>query len=489
MRRARSSIAWVAIVTADRPAYLSRCLNSVIRHLDDWGRSVPILVVDDSRNPVNRTAVERATAEARRTSHDVRYLGVQARRLARKRAIAAGCPPAIARWLLPEPGATGYAGAARNHALLASAGRPVLMLDDDTACLVWPADGADDELALVGHEDPRETRHFGSRIDAIEAVTPGGVDLVAAHESLLGRRLIDLVSRWRGHVHIDEACDELAITIATRRSASRVRATFAGVAGDAGTSCPYPALFTTGRTRRRLAKNQAALRQALTSREVVRVARRWTVCHEPWLMGCCAAFDNAEMLPPFVPIGRNEDGLFAAILQICDPGALIGHVPCGVVHDSPRGSQYDSRAPRSAVEIRLADVIMWLGRLWAASSDAHGVETRMEALGRRFSTLGSLPDAAFRRELSETVSRGRGEFLAAVEGVLERRFRYPPWWRDAIRSYLVQARAHRTARELIIPVEYADRRSIGEAAAALQADLGAFGRSLIEWPAVWAAFR
>ena len=51
----------------------------------------------------------------------------------------------------------------------------------------------------------------------------------------------------------------------------------------------------------------------------------------PQLMTFCAAFDG-NMLP-FAPMGRNEDGLYAALRSMIEPDTVIAHLPWAVWHE------------------------------------------------------------------------------------------------------------------------------------------------------------
>jgi len=80
---------------------------------------------------------------------------------------------------------------------------------------------------------------------------------------------------------------------------------------------------------------------ALSSREVLRVAKLPTVSHDPICMTFCGAVTNDPWTPPFMPRYRNEDGLFARMLMFMRPDTDVGHIPYGVFHDSDRASAYD----------------------------------------------------------------------------------------------------------------------------------------------------
>ena len=132
--RGAREIGAVAIITADRPHFLARCLTSLVRNCD-VGRSRPrILIVDGSRQKRHR-AVNMRTAHqiATRTPHVVEYIGAEEVRELRDGLTAAGVPRSVVQFGL-TPGA---AGANRNIAVLRARGDDLLMIDDDVICAPW----------------------------------------------------------------------------------------------------------------------------------------------------------------------------------------------------------------------------------------------------------------------------------------------------------------------------------------------------------------
>jgi hypothetical protein len=78
-------------------------------------------------------------------------------------------------------------------------------------------------------------------------------------------------------------------------------------------------------------------------------------------MSYCMGLDNRSLLPPFLPVGRNEDGVFGVTLGLTDENALFAHLPYGVIHDSQRPSSYaEDEKMVSARRTRLSDLILWL---------------------------------------------------------------------------------------------------------------------------------
>jgi hypothetical protein len=482
-----AAISALAIVTADRPMVFARCLSSYLRHLAANGRALPIIVVDASSDAVHASAVAEIVDNTRRRSGaTIDYLASSSRSDIRRRAITNGARPSVMDWLLPAVPAAGSAGAARNHLLLSSVGRAVLSVDDDTVGEVWASPDQDESVGFVGHTDPRETRCFATRTEAVAFARSLGTppDLIAQHEALLGRALQSLAECWPGGRHVEDVCGHLLPVFEGPSLDWRVRATWTGVAGDAATHCPYPVLFVAGETRQRLAASADALSLAVSSREVVRAVRRPTVTHEPSLMTYCAAIDGRTIVPPFSSAIGNEDRMFAAMLRMCDPSAFVGQVPCGVVHDSSRTSVLEQGVIPSA-HIRTSDVVEWLAAPWAGSAVKTDAAERMRGLGEYLSDCGHLSPASWRARVTAAVMDARRRTLVAVDQVLSDGFDYPRHYRQAIRGYQQAVLDAIRSPDAIVPLEFRGEPGLDSAMEALQKHFVSFGEALMAWPAIW----
>ncbi len=305
-------LATVAVITADCPAMLRRCLESLVHHADAFGRRLRFLVIDGSRDDAGRRE-SRAVAAAvdAQGAHVVVYIGRdEAEALQGRLADRSLVDSAVTFGLVP-----GEIGANRNLAVLFAAGERLLMVDDDVVCDPWVRGDRTDGVALGGHADLREWAFFDTRQAALAAAGPAPIDLLAAHDELLGTSLGHLAAapnlrrtpaaigstRWRGG----------GVWPCGRRSpgwramrACTVRATCC--------SCPAPCARCSSRV-------ATVFDRALGSREVHRLARQTLVTHEPFCMAYCMGLAGESLMPPFMPVGRNEDGVFGAMLSFIDP--------------------------------------------------------------------------------------------------------------------------------------------------------------------------
>jgi hypothetical protein len=471
--------AHVAVVTKDRAAFARRCLGSLERHCDRDRRVSQVVVIDGSELATAATA----TASA---AHDVgaHHIGSEAAgRLRTRLSVTTG----VARDILAFGLTPGSIGSNRNLALLLTAGNRVLMVDDDVDCTLWTTAERRDGVQLGDHTDARRWHFFPSRHAALASVQRTTDNLLGVHDALLGRSLPALAT---ADVDASRACAHLLDLMSNDdgTAGARIRSTFSGLAGDAAIYCPHRLLGRAGRVHDELASNDDALRLALTSREVTCIADRYVVVHETSWASYCMGLCNDALVPPFVPLGRNEDGLFGTMLARIDPESLSGHVPYGILHDSPRPSGYGDRDMPSATETRLAefliDVVRGLDRSPAVASDV-----RLHQIAARFADLASLPFRDFRFMVGNVTLNARSRYLMHLRSMLSGATSYSAAWHTAVDNYEHTLRASFTQPDFLLPIEFHRHGTVDGGFIAMQRFLGRFAAFITAWPALWEAAR
>ena len=470
-------ITTVAIITADRPTVLRRGLASFARHLDAHGRHARLLIVDGSRENDHQLENRQIAADlARSGGRTIDYAGADEARALRERLAAAGASETMLDFALTP----GSIGANRNLVLLLTAGEHVLMADDDMVCEPWTREAAARGIAVWGHTDPQDSEFFASRDDARQAAAWWSGDLLAAHEALLGHPMPELLTS-EDPPDLGETCGHLIATLAEGRRPA-VRLTFTGMAGDSGTYCPYSRLFASGPTQARLAASRDVFERALRTREVLRIASRATLTHDPRCMAGCMGLANQAGVPPFMPVGRNEDGVFGAMLNALDPLALFAHVPVGVVHDSSRLAAYEDRSMRSASETRVSELLILLTR----AAMQGGVDTdpavRLARLSGTLTELGRLDAGAFAGHVTRVMLDSRAQQLARIEAMVSRTTEYPPYWRSSLEEYRRTLVRSLTRPDFFLPSEFQDAAVVESGFERLRRFLAVFAGLLRTWP-------
>lgn len=470
-------IGTIGIITADRPRMLRRSLSLCLEQLQLYGHRPRLLVVDGSRRSLNRRSNAHVIAVlSERHGRPVTYIGAEEAATVR-RSLCEGFGHDVVSFGL-TPGAI---GSNRNILLLLTAGSHLLMLDDDMLPAGWqPADTRGGVL-ITGHEDVRLSAFFTSRQQAVAAATRGRrpVDVVETHGAILGTSLNRVDA---SHVDASRICTHIAGALESGRDV-RIRLTFSGLAGDSGVFCQYRQLVLPGSTQRVLMSNPAVLGRALTSREVHRCAPAVVATHDPGCMAACMGVANTDLVTPFLPFGRSEDGVFGAMVAFLRPDALFGHLPHLVVHDSERPSAYEPGLMPSASGTRLADVML-AAIVDAAAEVGSGPGGRHDALVGKLAELAGIDDLMFARWFEQryrerlSVQCAHLEMLAD-EGSSE--------WRSAVARYRGRLISSMGAGRFFVPMEFGAASAPREAFAAARATLLRFSALLRAWPSMMQA--
>ncbi len=480
-RPAPPRIAALGVVTRDRPESLERCLEGAIRNAKTHGRACEFIVMDDSGDDRTRAVLQGLKA---RHGATIRHAGRREKDLyAAALAKEAGVDPETLAFALADPEGCGFTpGANRNALLLDTVGEMFVSLDDDTlgtpcAPPMTPSPG----LMLTSEADLTESWFHPDRDSALRAAPPVEKDLLGLHEELLGR---DPASAAAGTA--DFGTIDARFLRRLRAGDGRVALTQMGTAGDSALGSHGSFLSLGGPSRDRLLASEAAYRAALSSREVVRAVNRLTVTHRPHLMTTAAGFDNRSLLPPFMPVTRNEDGVFALTLRKCSETALFGTLPWVIPHVPPTGR---AMLPDAVTRLDFNDILVsCLSSLEPGFFKPEGAD-RFALMGRHIAELAGLPAREFRNFLL------RIDWLRLSRGIqgLERQIAHfkgePAWWAADVQKLIDQSRQALTGGDHIVPLDLSGGRDAAAAGALAQRLVARFGRLLEAWPALVAAAR
>ena len=472
-------ISTIGVTTADRPQLLERCLWSLTRQLSAHRTRARLIVVDASKNSRNESLGRATVSSIRRaTDHAISFIG-RKEKLGLRQALRAFCDDSLLE-LAFQPGASGN----RNIILLLSSGEHVLFVDDDVVCDVWRPRSFRRAIALGGHIEQRSIAFYARRENVCEGLVPARVSLLDAHETVLGRTVRSLITSQSLAVDTQRACGHLR-KAARGLQPARVRLTFTGIAGDAGVTYPDRLLFSTGTWKAVLAGSRKSFDTAFKSREVCKVGNRYIVMHEFACMTGCLGFSNTSIAPPFLPVGRNEDGLFGATVSAIDLEVVACHLPYAVVHASARSPRLSGRRFPSAMETRFADLLISLIRSWVPGIRANDSRRRLIRVGEWLQHLAMLRKPDFVGVTSLATLRARQMELTLIESALADRDAYPTYWQRDLRSYQTMLLKNAGKARFQLPLEFHDARTIGAGYDELREFVRRAGELYVAWPTLW----
>lgn len=394
-----SRIEWLVVPTFGRTALVNRSLRSYAQHLSRFGYTCGILISDDCRSP-QRCRKSREMLREFAVSSGIRvwYAGVdQKAHFVRCLENPCDLPPDILQYLFwgaPYPNGETTIGANRNTVLCHTLGSLLLSVDDDTLCCAGSVPGSKAMLNFGGHLNPTETWCFPNRSAAVSFCPEKPIDVLGEHQSCLGQPLSRLLSKatMTGTLgNADALCCHVIRSLLAGHG--RVRITYNGARGDGGLHSDLWLLAQSPpATKERLEALGDKYVNVLEAREIVRQAICQTVVHADCVgIGMCMGLDNREILPPFMPNGRNEDGVFSYILGRASDNNYAVHLPFTLIHDPPTTRSY---SPDRDVVTRMADVIISCLAMWHAPPGSDPT-ARIRGMGDHLAGIGSAPSRDF----------------------------------------------------------------------------------------------
>jgi hypothetical protein len=473
----------VGIPTCNRSASLGRCLDSFQAGVERGDASPDLVIVDDSSSDEQRAATRRQL-EVRPARYPGRlwYAGPEEKaHFARLLAAHAGLDPTVVEFALVNSGGFPVGtGTSRNLLLLQAAGEALLQLDDDTLCCVAPAPGARPGLVVSYRFDPTEF-WFPAADEPISTDPFVALDVLTLHEQLLGKRLDEAEA---SHLDGVEPGSEPATRGDLNRTNRRIRVTASGVAGDSGMSSSAYFLTLAGPSRERLLRSEAHYRAAIRRHRLLRSVTRPTIGPKFVCQSLNLAIDHRQLVPPFMPVMRNQDGIFATIVSTCDHDAWFGMLPWTIRHETPHSRVFTDEDHLAAVTRLRCDQFV---QLILRAAEPHGQGDLAENLahvGRSLCAFADRPPGAF-ADLADAIARQQLLGLSRrLADTLDTHGHMPDWWAADV-GRLRQAIDHRlTSSDVAVPEDL--RRTFGRdpALATLQRLVGCFGRMLLVWPAM-----
>jgi hypothetical protein len=492
----------IIIPTRDRVPQLQRCLESWIESNRRHDRQPDYIVLDDSRHK-NTTLLDAlkplAAGGARIFSGGMKEKSIFADEIVRT-ARGDGLPADVVSFaLFGDEAYTRTLGANRNALLLASPGELVVMSDDDTVCQSALLGELDATLALSSSKDPTVSRFYADRSQLTESVRTAQVDILACHEKLLGRTIAACLAvfgapvpgRTGGGPVQHSAVDLGGINPESAHffgnAQKVVRATASGYWGDSGMEAPHQVLELMGESRDLLMQSSEQYAMAKLSREVFRSVSRYTISDGAVFVPMNAGVDNRSLLPPFFPVGRNSDGIFAMTLRVCAHDALIGHVPIAVLHSPQESRRYAQDSIQAAVAPRLSEIVQTITNTFGPVPGRTSVSERLSDLGRLFVDVGSQKIADFKAYVETIWVGAASRYIVFLEHLLDQYHGEPDYWTDDVLSFVDKLADFTIHGSAAVPRELLETYTTDEAVEICRRVVRKYGELLQWWPAIYEA--
>jgi hypothetical protein len=488
---AHGTITTIGVITHNRLDSLSRCLISYIENCKKHRREKDFIVVDDSEEPSIREATRRMLRLLKvKYGIEIAYAGFEEKKKYSEQLIAeSGSPPDVVNFALFDVEGCGQTvGANRNALLLHTVGDMFFSADDDTVCnITGSTEAVVNNLAFYSGMDPTEFWFFADRKTALESVKVLEKDLLGIHEQLLGKDLSACIGMWgkSSEVSLDHANSQFLREL--QSGCGKVLITMTGLVGDSGMWSPIGQLRLIGDSYERLTKTMLAYDSAFTSREIIRVVNRTTISSGDLCMAYALGFDNRTLLPPFFPVYRNEDGLFASTLTLCFERGYVGYLPWAVMHLPQLRNYSQADIWEKPSTHRVCDVVLACLQSFNFPFGMIGGEDRLRALGKHLMHLGNSSSMAFDEFVRIGLWHMKSISITLLEEELINRKGAPDFWSADVVKHIDVLRRSLVHEVYKPPQDLLEGRSVDEARHLTKRLILKFGQLLYRWPEIVAS--
>lgn len=476
-------ISVIGIPTCDRPKSFKRCIESYINNFIQYDRMPHIIIIDDSRSINNIKQNKRLLYNVKdKYPGEIYYLDRKARTeyalmLSQKININ---PDIIYFALMGELKNKRTVGGCRNTLLLLTRDQITVQTDDDTICQVAQPPTIHSSLELTSKPSPYEFWFFKTFDDASELVNFQDINFLEIHERMIGKHLPDVVASFEEKGNYLKT-DSLSSSFLSKLNMDnpRIRLTQLGPIGDSCLLNNLYRLFLEANSLQRLLYPKEEYPNNLITRLVIRSVTHSTISDFNNCIGMNIALDNRVLLPPFMPIGWNQDGIFGSLLNSCFSNSFIGHLPFVIPHLPPnvKAQSYQS-VYASLVTIRSNDLLMEVIQSKKSWSSGKDPMENLFKLGLYIKELGGLSRHDFIESLRYIYVNLIRQRIQQAEQSLETHT-LEDYWANEVFKYI------KTLQKGVMNSNYflKQEKSFIEMES-FQKTMSRFGDLLIEWPKI-----
>lgn len=200
-----------------------------------------------------------------------------------------------------------------------------------------------------------------------------------------------------------------------------------GLYGDTGMGSARGTLSLTGTSRAFLHQDYEGLK---LSREAINIHLQSTISTKTNLMAGQTAFYNKVPLAPFMPYGRNSDGLSGLLTRLIYPGSRAAYTDFALYHASD-GTRNNPAKTLTWVKPSISDLAMIVAIVFRKET-----EEGFNYYGSLFSDIARLSNSSFVDHLHGAFSAQYTAVIEYYEKLLERYNREPASWAADMETHI-----------------------------------------------------
>lgn len=303
------------------------------------------------------------------------------------------------------------------------------------------------------------------------------------------KNILDLTIDYQKELNLKEVIGshEYLLNLILPEKNMKVLSTMTGVHGESVSDTPKSLL------RRIHTKNKEDLyKEAKINRLLLSYSENYLIRKKPHFVSMYSAFNNEEILPPFFPIARNQDGIFAAAMMACMPNSMIGQVPWVAKHQPFPARKY-KKGEISNYHFRLNTLIISLLNSYSKSEYTNKKnnenlnigDNRYKEVGEYLEKFANKNNDDFTSFIQKYISTNIDKATLSLGKFLVSNNNYSEEWQRDIRKYLLNAQEYKKSSQFGIPHELINKsRSFSENIELTKSLISMYGKLLKHWPEI-----
>jgi hypothetical protein len=213
-----------------------------------------------------------------------------------------------------------------------------------------------------------------------------------------------------------------------------------------------------------------------------------TISEVNFCSGLNLGLDNRELLPPFMPVQRNQDGIFGTLLRACS--GYTGFLPYMVHHQASksRSTTATVQQPRKFA-LTLPSIILALAEQSLPQQVVDGSDETLIELGKIFEHWGSLALPDLQESFRLSVLQDMTGTLKDLETVLQMYQGKPDYWKKDVKARMTWMRETIASDTFLVIDDLTAACPEGSTWELSQSLIRRFGELVQIWPCIYATAR
>lgn len=483
-------ITTLGIPTCNRPSYLERALTSYLENCRNYGRTVKVVIIDNSNDSKTRRKNKQILKALKSEFGTSIYYADQKRKEEYSKLLSqkGKVPSSVTEYgLLGDNRLQTPCGANRNAILINSVGEICLQADDDTICKIAKSPNTKSGLSFDSSDNPNDFFYPQTKDEMLQSLSVLQEDFLGIHEKLLGKSVKTVISEvTEKNNKIDFSNISTLLLRNILNGAQKIAFTFTG---SFGCSCckaeePYPRFFTNADSLNRLIQNENLYESRLNTPFVIRVPGQLTINDGRSCISVNIGIDNREIFPPFMPNYKSEENILNAIINNCFGRYLKGFLPYMIQHDF---SEYNTKISRTKIPKRMPfdmnSIIISIIGSFKMGFPKDDQVTSLNVLGNNLNILGNLSLSDFKDYLRNICSNELSKTVQYLELLLKKNKKAPKLWQDDIKTFILEIEKLVCQKDFPYPINLQHKKDKG--IGLLRDQVSQLGNLLIHWEAIY----